>query len=467
MCEGIEMSLLDLLHTLFYFLLALGILITFHEYGHYWVAKRCAVRVERFSIGFGRKLLHWRRHDTEFVIATIPLGGYVKMFGDHSGRKEEALLGNDKLYSFDHKTVWQRIAIVMAGPLANFVLAFLLFYVLTLVGRTEIVPVISQPDNFSVAQQAGLKEGDEILAVDGVVTINWATVYQQLVRRIGDTGSIILQVRSFDTQEEPHIVHLPVVDWLSTTINPQPLLSLGLRPYRPDIPAVIGEVIAHSRAQSAGLREGDKIISVNGQSIDTWEQWRMQIRNNPEQALSVVVKRQRETGEEYLAKLIVIPERSSDDGTHGAVGVIAQVSTLPATMQRKLNYNIFQAAVVATSKTYSAIVVSLLSLKKMLLGQMSIKNLSGPVGIAQYTGMAASAGWYVFVNLLAILSVSLGVLNLLPIPSLDGGRLMFYAYEVIVGRPLMAKYQAIALRFGILMIASLIVLALYNDLSKI
>ncbi len=455
--------MIDILLTLFYFLLALGILVAFHEFGHYWVAVKSGVKVERFAIGFGKPLFKVVRGETEYVIGAIPLGGYVKMLGDQAGKELEN--NNDKHRSFDAQSVWKRTAIVAAGPVANFILAFIFFWVLALSGKTFIAPVIAEPELNSVASAAGLQSYDEIVAVDGVAIDSWSNLHRQLINRIGDSGVIELQIRPFQSQTAPRAVELPIEKWMSDKQEPQPFQELGLSLYLPEMPAIIHDVVEKGAAYQAGFNKGDKILSVNNQHITNWLQWSDLVKASPGQQLLVEVAQ----SSGATAELLLIPDRkiTEDGDVIGIAGVIGRSPGIDESMLKKIRYNVFSALGIGLSDTVNTIHFTLVSIKKLIWGQISVKTLGGPVSIAKYAGETAAIGWQSFVSLLAVLSVSLGVLNLLPIPALDGGRLVFYACEILRGKPLALKTQEYATRVGILIIMCLMLFALFNDFSKL
>lgn len=459
--------LLYLLQTILYFLLTLAILISFHEYGHYLAAKCCGVRVDRFSIGFGPPIISKKFKGTEFILAWIPLGGYVKMFGDTGGVASKQLDQSEWAQSFDHKLLSQRMVIVAAGPLANFLLALLFFWVLALPSKTALLPVVAQPPQHSVAATSGLKALDEIIRVDGVRTPTWEAMYQQLIERIGDSGTIELQVRPFDSGQSTHSLYLPINRWLSKAEQPDPMSSLGLALHIPEHPVVLGGVLEGSRAQQAGLLKGDRLVRVNQEPINHWEEWRQLIRNNPEQPLHTLVKRKTPTGELDI-ELELIPQLTTSEGkSFGQVGVTSAAVPLADNRFLKISYTPWQAIGVALKDTWHSISFTLMSIKKIVFGQLSMKALGGPITIAQYAGDSARYGWQPFFRLLALLSVSLGVLNLLPIPMLDGGRLAFYSYELVMGKPLNTKFQEYFNRAGILLLICLIGLVFFNDISRL
>ncbi len=452
--------MIDTLQMIFFTLVALGLLVTFHEFGHFWVARRCGVKVVRFSIGFGPVLTRWRdRKGTEFALSALPLGGYVKMVDEREGD-----VGADDLpYAFNRKSVWQRIAIVAAGPLANFLLAVLLYWVIYLVGVQGVAPVIGDIKPGSVAARAGLEPGQEIVAVDGEPTPTWQALSQQLVRRIGEEGAISFTV----TYPDSSLQYENVADldgWQVDDDKPDPVGSIGIEFYRPEIPPVAEEIVPGGAAEQAGMESGDRVLSVEGQPVSRWQEWVETVRDNPGKPLSVTVER---AGREI--PLTVTPKaiREEDGGTIGQVGMSVAVPEWPPEMVREMHYGPVAAFGVAVDQTWKTASLVLDSIRKMVVGLISPKHLSGPITIAKVAGASAQYGVAAYLGFLALLSVSLGVLNLLPVPVLDGGHLMYYVIEVVKGSPVSEKVQMAGYRVGLFLVVGLMALALYNDLARL
>lgn len=447
------------LYMLFGTLIALGVLVTFHEFGHFWVARRCGVKVLRFSIGFGTPLYSWRdRQDTEYVIAAIPLGGYVKMLDEREAEVPPALLDQ----SFNRKSLGQRAAIVIAGPLANFLLAVFFFWVIALLGTEQVRPVIGQVAAGSLAAQAGLQAGEEFVAVDGEPTSGWSEVNLQLIRHLGETTTLELTLREAQSTAEVQR-RLNVTDWLQGVEDPDPISSLGLVPWRPAIPSLISEVDPEGPAAAAGLKPGDRILALDGETVADWQALVARVRQLPGKQVSLSIERDAKV-EQIQLRLAAKGEGKARIGYLGA-GVTAP--QWPADMLREVSYGPLQAIGEALNKTWTMSALTLDSLKKMLIGELSVKNLSGPITIAKVAGASAESGLGEFLNFLAYLSISLGVLNLLPVPVLDGGHLMFYLAEWVRGRPLSERIQAMGMQVGIALVVGLMVLALVNDVGRL
>lgn len=450
---------MDLLFTLLATVVALGLLVTIHEYGHFWVARRCGVKVLRFSVGFGSPLVRWHdRHGTEFVIAAIPLGGYVKMLDEREGEVPAEELER----TFNRKDVKKRIAIVAAGPAANFLLAIVAFWLIAVFGITTIAPVLGpvQPD--SVAERAGLVSGLEVVQVDGVDTRSWHEVNLQLIRRLGETGQ--LEILAREGQSTPRAYTLELRDWLRGADQPDPIAALGLTSWQPQVAPRIGQLSADGAAAAAGLQENDLITEINQQPVNDWVgQVVPMIQASPGEPLVLGVER-----EGRRLSVTVVPNSREQDGRAvGFIGAGVAAFEWPDHMIRTIEYNPLVAIPVAMRQTWNMTALTLESLKKMITGLVSAKNLSGPITIAKVAGASAKSGPESFLSFIAYLSISLGVLNLLPIPVLDGGHLVYYTAEWIRGKPLSERIQAWGLQIGLTLIVGVMVFAIYNDISRL
>jgi regulator of sigma E protease len=440
-------------------LVALGVLVTFHEFGHFWVARRCGVKVLRFSVGFGTALVRWHdRQGTEYVIAAIPLGGYVKMLDEREGDVPPEMADQ----SFNRKSVYQRIAIVIAGPAANFLLALVFFWALAMLGSQQVRPVIGAVEAGSIAERAGLAAGQEIVSVDGEPTSGWSAVNLQLVRRLGESGSIALKVRDEGSSvDKPR--ELALDNWLKGAAEPDPIKSLGIRPWRPALPPVLAELDPKGPAQAAGLRTGDRLLVLNGQAVSEWQQVVDWVRERPDAKVTVGIERDGAR----LEVPLTLTTRGEGEAAAGYLGAGVTGIDWPPEMLREVSYGPLAAVAEGASRTWTMSVLTLESLKKMLFGELSVKNLSGPITIAKVAGASAQSGMGDFLNFLAYLSISLGVLNLLPIPVLDGGHLLFYLIEWARGRPLSEKVQGWGVQIGISLVVGVMLLALVNDLGRL
>ena len=440
-------------------LVALGVLVTFHEFGHFWVARRCGVKVLRFSVGFGSPLFRWHdRQGTEFVIAAIPLGGYVKMLDEREGDVPPALLDS----AFNRKSVRQRFAIVSAGPLANFLLALVFFWLLAMLGSEQIRPVIGAVEPGSLAAQAGLSVDQEIVAVNGKPVSGWGEVNLQLVRRLGESGQLDVTVRDVGGSSERHL-QISLQNWLKGVEEPDPITSLGIRPWRPQIVPVIAQLDPEGPAQAAGIRLGDRLLSLNQQPLDDWQQVVDAVRTLPGEPVSLQVERQGQR----LDVSLTLATRGEGEVRRGYLGAGVEGGEWPAEMLREVSFGPLEAVAEGVRRTWTMSLLTLDSLKKMLFGELSVKNLSGPITIAKVAGASAQSGLGDFLNFLAYLSISLGVLNLLPIPVLDGGHLLFYLVEWVRGRPLSERVQGWGVQIGISLVVGVMLLALVNDLGRL
>lgn len=447
------MSILALIVTL-------GVLIAFHEFGHFWVARRLDVKVLRFSIGFGKPL--WLRRGrvdgTEYAIAAVPLGGYVRMLDEHEGTVPAA----EQHRAFNRKPAPVRIAVVAAGPLFNFLFAILAFSALYMVGVTAIKPLMDAPQPNSVAARAGFRANDLILSVDGSATPTLESTVLALLERGMDHGVIRVRVRTADGAERVRELNLRGTRLSSD--NGRILQELGLRPWQPVLPPVIERVLPDGAAAAAGLKAGDRIVAVAGQPVTRWRQWAAYVRHHPGQTITVKIAR----GKQTLSLQLTPAAVATSQGRIGRVGAVARVpADLKDPSRFVLRYNPIEAVYRGALKTWDMSVFTLQMLGRMVLGQASLKNISGPITIAEYAGQTAAIGWEPFLSFMALVSISLGVLNLLPIPVLDGGHLLYYLIELVRGRPLSEMAQAIGQRIGLAVIVMLMGLALFNDFARL
>ncbi len=443
----------------------LGILVTIHEYGHFWVARRCGVKVLRFSVGFGRPLFSWYdKQGTEFAIAAIPLGGYVKMLDEREGPVAPA----EQEQAFNNRPVGQRIAIAAAGPIANFLFAIFAYWLMFMVGFNVLVPKIGAVVPDSPADQAGLVPGYELTAVEGRETPGWRAVSMELINRIGDTGNIRIEARP--SQDRPaELFLLPVKDWLQQSDEKNLIGDLGLEPYRPSVPPVMGQIVDDSPAEQGGLQVGDRIVRVGDQTIQTWFDFVDVIKQAPEIPLLVTVERARESGGITQLELRLTPALHENEAGEnvGRLGVGVAPFEYPPEMIRQVRHDPVQAFVSAVDQTGADTMMTLGAIKKMLVGLLSLDNLSGPITIAQVASASISSGAEDFLSFLALLSISLGVLNLLPIPVLDGGHILYYSLEALRGKPLPEKWQVVGLKIGLSLILTLMTVAIYNDFMRL
>ncbi|MFY0676644.1 MAG: sigma E protease regulator RseP [Neptuniibacter sp.] len=451
---------MDLLYTIAITILTLGILVTIHEWGHFYVARRCGVKVLRFSVGFGKAIYSWKdKQGTEYAIASIPLGGYVKMLDEREGDVDPS----EQAYAFNRKPVLQRIMIVAAGPIVNLLFAVLAYWCMYGLGVTTPIPVIGEVKPQSLAEMASIPENSEILSVDGYPTLSWDEVNLRLASRVGETGNLALQLK----EEGTTLVRdysLQLSDWRVDLENESPVSALGIVPWRPEVPAVIGRLVEGGRAEQSGLLVNDRVVAANGLSVSDWHHLVSIIRSSPEQNVVLEVERGSQ-----VTSLNVNPEkRVSDQGEeYGFLGAAAAGVDWPEEYQRTLQYGLFDGIVKAADKTLQTISLTLDSIWKMIEGVISVKNLSGPITIAKVASASASSGLESYISFLAYLSIMLGVLNLLPIPVLDGGHLLYYFVELVTGKPVNERIQLVGLKIGLVLLLSLMFVALFNDIMRL
>ena len=455
------LSMGSFLFTALSFLVALGVLINLHEFGHFWVARRLGVKVLRFSIGFGSPL--WKRvgkvDGTEYVIAGIPLGGYVKMLDEREGPVDESELSR----AFNRQSLKVRTAVVLAGPVFNFLFAIIAYTLILMTGDTGMRPLIGEIEPDSIAAKAGFVEGEEILAVGDRKTPTWeSAIYAFLAESLGDAD---LPVRVLDDQRLEKIRWLGARDLSDVTEDGQVLERIGLSPKRPILPAVIGELVAGEAAERAGLRVGDELLAVDGVPIEDWGAWVAHVRDHPDQQMSLDVKR------DGVVQALQLTTGHRVDGDGKLIGRIGASVHLPPQLfdeyRAEVRLGPVDAVGAAVMKTWDLSVLMLKMLGKMLVGEASVKNLSGPISIAESAGRSASYGVVYFLKFLAVVSISLGVLNLLPVPILDGGHLLYFLIEWIKGSPLSENAQMHGQRIGILILLGLMTLAFYVDISRL
>ncbi|MBW8307570.1 MAG: RIP metalloprotease RseP [Thiobacillus sp.] len=444
------------LYTILWFLVAIGILVVVHEFGHYLAARLAGVKVLRFSVGFGKPLLSRRfgRDQTEWVLSALPLGGYVKMLDEREGEVPAA----EAHRSFNRATVWRRIGIVSAGPIANFLLAIVFYWALFLNGLPAIKPMIGEPPAGTPAAQVGLAAGDEIRRVNGKDTPSFQDLRLNLMRAGVAGDALTLELA------DGRSVQLDAAPMQTENLELDILLPLGIVRYDPVLDPVVGRILPDGAAARAGFQPGDRLLAANGERLANWQDWVQQVREHPAQPLRIEYERQGQRGE-----LTVVPEAVDEAGQRvGKIGAGPQIDeAVLATLMTEVRYGPIDALWHGAVKTWDMSLFTLEMMGRMVLGQVSWKNLSGPLTIADYAGQSAALGWISFVGFLALVSVSLGVLNLLPIPLLDGGHLMYYVAEVFTGRPVSERTMEIGSRIGMILLLLLMSFALFNDLQRL
>ena len=449
--------MLGFLWSLGSFVVALGILVAVHEWGHFYVARRCGVQVERFSIGFGKPI--WRRTSssgTEYVLAMIPLGGYVRML---DGRVDDVPPELEHK-AFNHKPVLQRMAIIVAGPAVNFIFAFFALWLMYLVGLQTVKPVVSDVAPASIAAQAGLNAGDEIIKVGDRVTPDWESVNFEVVSHLGKKTA---QFTVLTQNKNEKVVTFTLDGWNFDSDSESPLSSLGITPFRPSPTLTVGFVGEESAAQAAGLQPGDVLIALNGETLTTWQSLVDVIVDSPGKKVELTIERNG-----MLQQLhATIARRDTPQGQSGYLGVSPTFEPWPEGYVFTHQYGIVEAVGRALDKTWRLMTLSVEMIGKLVTGDVSVKNLSGPISIAQGAGTSAGYGLAYFLSFLALISVNLGIINLLPLPMLDGGHLMFFIVEWLTGKPVPEAVQEWGYRIGGVLLFMIMGIAIMNDIARI
>jgi regulator of sigma E protease len=442
------------------FIVAIGVLVAVHEYGHFWVARRMGVKVLRFSVGFGKPLVRFRRKNdpTEYVIAALPLGGYVKMLDEREGEVPAA----ERDRAFNNKSVWARIAVVCAGPAANVLLAMVLFAAVYMLGITGLRPYAGELESGSVAETAGFQLRDEITHVAGQPTRTWQEVRLKMLEALVDKKDFDIRVSTADGR--PAIRTVPSGAKAVLKQDGDVIENLGIKPWWPPMEPVVVEVVAASPAEAAGLKAGDRIVRMNGKAIDSLDMWAEQIRAHPGKAIDIQIVRD---GREQTLSLT--PRRKQvEEETIGFAGVAVNVPPeVYEKMRVTVRYPVHVALAKGGGKTWDMTLLTFDMIGELLTGGASVKNISGPITIAEYAGRSASVDMSYYLHFIAFISISLAVLNILPVPLLDGGHLLYYLIELVKGSPVSETVEAIGQRVGIVLIASLIMLAFYNDITRL
>lgn len=440
------------------FIIALGVLVTVHEFGHFWVARRCGIYVERFSIGFGKAI--WRRIDkqgTEFVIALIPLGGYVKMLDE----RVAPVAPERRHMAFNNKTIGQRAAVISAGPIANFLLAIVAYWFVLMIGVPAVKPIIADIKPNSIAAQANILPGMELNAIDGIEIRDWSSARLAMIGKIGEDRSIFTLTQPGNSVGVEK--RLDLASWQFDPEKQDPVLSLGIMPVSARVDSLIKNVTLDSVAYKAGLQAGDRVIAVDGQKIDLWHPFTSFIRNNPDKALDLTVER---AGNMLTLQLVPEAQDISRGQKIGVVGVELEVIPLAEEYITVQKYGPFVAFAQASDKTWQLMQLTVKMVGKLVVGDVKLTNLSGPISIAKGAGVSAGSGLVYYLMFLALISVNLGIINLFPLPVLDGGHLLFLLIEKIKGKPVSERVQDFSYRIGAMALILLMGLALFNDFSR-
>ena len=439
------------------FIIALGILVAVHEWGHYYIARLCGVYVKRFSIGFGKPI--WSKvdkHGTEFALAAIPLGGYVRMLDERVDEVPPEMASQ----AFNNKSVGKRMAIIAAGPGVNFIFAAIALYAMFLIGISTIKPVIGEVSPDSIAAKAGLAGNMEIIAVGSRETPDWEAVNLELMSYIGQESMPVTIVSESDSARQRV---LDIAGWNFDPDSESPLRSLGISPFRPGATLTVAYVAEQTAASEAGLQQNDVIVALDGQPVAAWEDLVAQIKNRPGEQVEIQVNR---AGQTYDLSA-TIGRRDTPEGQDGYLGVSPFAEAWPEGYVFTHQYGLLEAVGKAVDKTWRLMTLSVEMIGKLITGDVSVKNLSGPIAIAQGAGNSAGYGLVYFLSFLALISVNLGIVNLLPLPMLDGGHLMYFTIEWITGRPVPEEVQEWGFRIGAMLLFTIMSIAIFNDITRL
>ena len=446
--------------TLLAFVGAIALLVLFHELGHYWVARRCDVKVLRFSVGFGRVIYSKRfaNSATEWVISAIPLGGYVKMVDEREGE----VAAEDIQFAFNRKPLLQRMAIVVAGPLANFLLAIVLYWTMFVHGVPGLKPMLGDVSPGSPAAVAQLQSGDTILSINDETIPSWQELRWRLLDLVLQHAEVRIEAQDISGTAMSHALDVSGLE--AKDLDGDFLDKLGLHLHQPVVLPVVGKLAEGDVAQRAGLQKGDRILRANGAAINLWSEFVEVVRANPGLTLQLDVQR----GDMTL-NIAVVPQSVVESGkTVGKIGAAPQVDLAEwKSLLVEVSYAPPEALARSLRKTWETSVITLKMLGKMVLGEVSMKNISGPITIADYAGQSAAMGFAAYLGFLALISISLGVLNLLPIPLLDGGHLLYYVAEMVKGSPVSEQAWEFGQKIGIALLGTLMVFAIYNDVNRL
>ncbi|RUO74066.1 sigma E protease regulator RseP [Pseudidiomarina sediminum] len=450
--------MLDIIWSLGAFIVTLGVLVTFHEFGHFWVARKCGVKVLTFSVGFGKAI--WQREGrdgTVYQISRIPLGGYVRMLDE----RVDEVPASQRHLSFNGKSIWQRAAIIAAGPVANFLLAIVVLWWMLMIGVASVKPVVGSVAEGSIAAQADWQLPAEIQAVNGQATADWQQVNLAFAGALGDAE---VSISVLDAQQRQRTLNLDIREWRLNNDEQQPtFVSLGMQPFQPEIYTDISYVEEGSPAAQAGVQVKDKILALDGTLYQDWSPIRDAIMANPGATVPLTVLRD---GQE-LTLSVTLGERTYNDTSYGYLGVEPRREAYPEDYRFVQQYGIVDGFVQGAERTWNLMVLSVKMIGKLLTGTVSVTNLSGPVAIAEGAGVSASYGLVYFLGFLALISVNLGIINLLPLPMLDGGHLLFLAIEGVRKKPVSERVQEICYRIGGALIFALMVIAISNDVLRL
>ncbi|MBR9906489.1 MAG: sigma E protease regulator RseP [Gammaproteobacteria bacterium] len=439
------------------FVLTLGILVTFHEFGHFWVARRCGVKVLTFSVGFGKPI--WQRQGrdgTLYQVGIIPLGGYVRMLDE----RVDEVSAEDRQVTFNSKTLWQRAAIIAAGPAANFVLAIAVLWLMFVIGVPSVKPVIGKVQANSIAAETGISTPAEIIAIDGSETADWQQVNLRFAAALGND---VVAVTTLDERNRERTYELNISQWRLQDNQQPTYVALGLQPFRPEVSLVLSYIAADSPAAQANLQVGDKIIAFDGTPVTEWPQTRDLIMQAAGQQVLLTLER----NGQVIEQAVQLGRREANGQHYGFLGVEPTVAAYPEEYRFTQQYGVIDGFLQGAERTWELMALSVKMIGKLLVGTVSVSNLSGPVAIAEGAGATASYGLVYFLGFLALISVNLGIINLVPLPVLDGGHLAFLAIEGVRGKPVSERVQEVCYRIGGILIFALMAIAISNDILRL
>lgn len=451
---------MDIFLQIFAFIFAIFLLVTIHEWGHFWVAKKFGIKVLRFSIGFGKPM--WKKigkDGTEYVVAPFLLGGYVRLLDE---REEQNILPEDLPYAFNRKPLWVRFCVILAGPLTNWILGFILFWCVFAIGFNDIKPIIGKITPQSIAAVGGLRSGDQIISINNQLTPTWQKVLIALLFHLGNKKALDVKVQAKDQSQSTHTLQLG--NWKLRGLTPKPLENLGIFPYVPNELPIIFKVLPDSPAAQAGLISGDHVLAINNLEISDWEQFVTYVMDHPQQNVTLSILRNNQ--KKYLP-LTIGQKRSLNIKKYGFIGVQAKPIDIPSDMKIRIEYPIYKAWLPAIQETLDMSTFNFFIFGKMLTGGVSLQGLGGPITIFRTANQALKEGIVTYLNFLAILSIMLAAINIVPIPGLDGGHLLFIVIEAIRGKPLSFASQAIAWRLGMVFLIALMLQATINDVLRL
>jgi regulator of sigma E protease len=451
--------LLQIILQILIFLVTILVLVTIHEFGHFLVAKRLRIKVLKFSIGFGRPLVSWQgKCGTQYAIAWIPLGGYVRLLDEREAPVPEA----ERSLAFNRQSLMKRSLVVLAGPAINILFAVMIFWAAWMIGVVQTKPVIGEIIPESIAATSGMKSGDTIVAVDRRLVNSWVQVGLGLVKRLGESGALIIGAGDLETSGI-HAYRLPLAQWKMDALNPDPLKGLGIKPYAPLVPPIIHIITPDSPAEAAGLKFGDRIVSLNGAPIKDWREVREFVEAHPQQKMQLEILR----GNETLPVVVTLDRHLSGFRWTGFFGVKLAPPVWPEDMRKTVQMMPLDAFNRALHDTWDYTAFHFIVLGKMVIGEISLSSLGGPISIYQATNRAFQEGLVAYLIFLGLISVMLACVNIIPIPGLDGGHLLFFLIEAIIRKPVSVRAQILFFRVGFILLAVLIFHAMMNDLMRL